>query len=92
MGPKDINAKNGSNTRRYFAALDNGKEWPPVLAEYYGKFSRTQKTEETGELPDGLNDMDAVEGSVTRHQGTRDRLLNPPTSSRARFIDNDSQS
>jgi len=35
------NGKNGANTRRYFAALDDGKEWPPVLAEYNRKFSRT---------------------------------------------------
>ncbi|KIW62220.1 hypothetical protein PV04_10415 [Phialophora macrospora] len=37
----DGNGKNSMNSRRYFAALDDGKEWPPVLSEYNRKFART---------------------------------------------------
>ncbi|EHY53425.1 [Pyruvate dehydrogenase (acetyl-transferring)] kinase isozyme 2 [Exophiala dermatitidis] len=34
------NGRSGLNTRRYFAPLDDGKEWPPVLADYNRKFAR----------------------------------------------------
>jgi pyruvate dehydrogenase kinase 2/3/4 len=37
----DGNGKSSMNSRRYFAALDDGKEWPPVLSEYNRKFART---------------------------------------------------
>lgn len=55
VGGKIIKAKNGSNTRRYFAALDDAKEWRPELAEYNGKFSRTEEIEEMGKLFNSLN-------------------------------------
>ncbi|KAL6247135.1 [Pyruvate dehydrogenase (acetyl-transferring)] kinase isozyme 2 [Rhinocladiella similis] len=35
------NGKSSLNSRRYYAATDDGKEWPPVLAEYNRKFART---------------------------------------------------
>lgn len=34
------NGKNGAS-RRYFALVDDGQEWPPELADYNRKFSRT---------------------------------------------------
>ncbi|KAJ9603066.1 [Pyruvate dehydrogenase (acetyl-transferring)] kinase isozyme 2 [Cladophialophora chaetospira] len=37
----DANGKASLNSRRYFAALDDGKEWPPALSEYNRKFART---------------------------------------------------
>src|ERR1700761_3269975 len=37
----DGNGKGNMNSRRYFAALDDGKEWPPMLSEYNRKFART---------------------------------------------------
>lgn len=30
----------GTNSRRYFAAIDDGQTWPPELADYNKKFSR----------------------------------------------------
>ncbi|KIW14319.1 hypothetical protein PV08_07101 [Exophiala spinifera] len=35
------NGKSSLNSRRYYAATDDGQEWPPGLAEYNRKFART---------------------------------------------------
>lgn len=35
-----VNSGNGTNSRRYFAAIDDGLAWPPELADYNKKFSR----------------------------------------------------
>ena len=35
------NTTNGTNSRRYFAPLDDNSPWPPELADYNKKFSRT---------------------------------------------------
>ncbi len=44
---KDTSAENGNgaskkgSARRYFAAADDGKEWPPELSDYNKRFART---------------------------------------------------
>lgn len=35
------NASESSNARRYFAATDDGNEWPPELADYNKRFAKT---------------------------------------------------
>lgn len=37
----DGNGKSNMNSRRYFAATDDGNDWPPMLSEYNRKFART---------------------------------------------------
>ncbi|KAI9684870.1 MAG: hypothetical protein M1822_005519 [Bathelium mastoideum] len=40
-GDENGNDKRGSPTKRYYAATDDGQEWPPELADFNTRFART---------------------------------------------------